>query len=97
MEEPIIMQFFFLKKKLPLQKKRMSYFCLQGAYNEVSLYNSPNPIQDMKYPCTISYPFLSQFSSSDAISPPLPTHYQTMHQTYQFHKPSLADKYSQQQ
>lgn len=74
----------------------MSYFLLDGAYNEVSLYNSPNPIQDMKYPCVISYPFLSHFSpSDDNVAKPLPTDYQTMYQTYQFKKPSLASMYSQ--
>lgn len=65
----------------------MSYFLLNGAYNEISLHNSSNPIQDIKYPCVVSYPYLSVFSPSEIDKNSLPTHYDNMHQAYQFKKP----------
>lgn len=61
----------------------MSYFLLDGAYNEVSLYNSPDPVQNMKYPCLVSYPFLSQFSPSEIDLTPLRTDYESMNKSYQ--------------
>lgn len=73
----------------------MSYFLLNGAYNEISLYNSPDPVQNMKYPCVISYPFISVFSPSDIDNRPLETDYDTMHQTYQYQKTCpLCKKYT---
>ena len=43
------------------------YFLLKGAYSEPSLYNSPSPIDHMKYPCLVSYPFLSHFTQQQII------------------------------
>lgn len=59
-----------------------AYFLLDGAYNEVSLYNSPDPVTNMKYPCIVSYPFLSDIPPT--ISEPLPTDYDNMNQTYAY-------------
>lgn len=59
-----------------------NYFFLDGAYNEVSLCNSPDPVQDMKYPCLVSYPFLSDLSSTPNDQAHLPTHYENMTDSY---------------
>lgn len=58
------------------------YFLLDGAYSEASLYNSPNPIQDMKYPCLTSYPFLSDYSHAKVDTSPLSTNYQYLYNSY---------------
>jgi hypothetical protein len=34
----------------------MSYFKLNGAYNDVQLKNSPSQYQDLRYPCFVQYP-----------------------------------------
>jgi len=34
----------------------MSYFKLNGAYNDVQLKNSPSQYQDLRYPCIVQYP-----------------------------------------
>ena len=71
---------FFTHKK----KRTMSspYFLLDGAYSEASLYNSPDPIQDIKYPCLTSYPFLSDYSHAQVDTRPLSTDYENMTQSY---------------
>jgi hypothetical protein len=58
------------------------YFLLDGAYSEASLYNSPNPVQNMKYPCLISYPFLSDYSHAKVDTSPLSTNYQYLYNSY---------------
>lgn len=58
------------------------YYILDGAYSETSLRNSPNPIQDIKYPCLVSYPFLSDFSHDKIDNQPLSTDYQSMNNSY---------------
>lgn len=60
------------------------YFKLDGAYSEISLYNSPDPIQDMHYPCLTSYPFLSDFQSYQIDRTPLETDYKSMNETYRY-------------
>lgn len=59
-----------------------AYFLLDGAYSEASLYNSPDPVQNMKYPCLISYPFLSDFSHATIDTRPLNTDYENMNASY---------------
>lgn len=60
-----------------------NYFLLDGAYNEVSLYNSPDPIQDIQYPCLVSYPSISQFPPPTANElAPIETVYDNMSQAY---------------
>lgn len=68
------------------------YFLLDGAYNGADLQNSPNPIQDIKYPCLVSYPFLSNFSHETIDNTSLSTNYQNMNNTYQV-KPCPYCKY----
>lgn len=58
------------------------YFLLDGAYSEASLDNSPNPIQNIRYPCLTSYPFLSDFSHAKVDTTPLSTDYKSMGQSY---------------
>jgi len=58
------------------------YYILDGAYSEASLRNSPNPIQDIKYPCLVSYPFLSDFSNAKIDNTPLSTDYQSLNSSY---------------
>lgn len=60
-----------------------SYFLLDGAYNEISLYNSPNPITHMHYPCLPSYPFISVFTPEQIDYTSLPTDYESMSKSYQ--------------
>lgn len=60
----------------------MPFFLLGDAYSEPSLYNSPDPIQDIQYPCLVSYPFLSDYSHAVVDTNPLPTDYQDMGQSY---------------
>ena len=71
---------FFSKGK----EKTMSspYFLLHGAYSEASLYNSPNPIQDIHYPCLVSYPFLSDYSHAVVDTSSLPTDYESISHSY---------------
>lgn len=61
------------------------YFLLDGAYNEISLHNSPDPISNMHYPCLPSYPFISVFTpeQEQAAHVPLETDYNTMNKSYQ--------------
>lgn len=60
----------------------MPYFLLDGAYSEPSLYNSPNPIQNIHYPCLVSYPFLNDYSHAVVDTSPLPTDYESMNKSY---------------
>lgn len=62
------------------------YYLLDGAYSELSLYNSPNPIQDIQYPCLTSYPFLSDFQPDQIDRTPLETDYKSMDATYRYKK-----------
>lgn len=60
-----------------------AYFLLDGAYDKTSLCNSPDPIENMKYPCLVSYPFLSDFSGVKPNTTPLRTDYSTLNDSYQ--------------
>lgn len=64
-----------------------NYFLLDGAYNETSLYNSPDPVQDMHYPCLVSYPFVNgPFPPDTQNKPYIPTNYDNMYNSYHFPK-----------
>lgn len=58
------------------------YYCLQSAYDEVSLENSPDPVTGMHYPCQVSYPFLTEMQPPER-HVALPTDYADADKSYE--------------